>query len=632
MSEALDLLNDLSEGTPYTAQPETEGHIVIGEDRFITVPEGLKRIAVQHDHNIETVTFDCPRYWDEHDMSQMRVYVNYQRPDGVTGSCLCEEVWVDENDENLMHFNWTVGGHVTAEDGKLLVQVCIKKLKSGDGLNETEINHWNSEINEEMYISKGLDCSLAVPTNQPTQTKLLYCDENGSYTMVPDDGFVLDKVNVEVSVPEVGRASTTEQYTENGRYVITPPDDGCLLERVTVVVDVDATQKTTKMMEEYRTNDVYTIKPPDGYLLEEVTVVVEVDSGAEPEPIAKSDVTFYDYDGTVVAAYTTEEASELTELPTPPTHEGLTFQGWNYEIETVKTYCRRLNVGALYITDDGKTRFYITVDPGTGGEMQMTFDSERDGGTVTVDWGDGSEQDVYSTASDYVITHHVYSSPGNYCVTVWPNEGHTLKIGSGASGFAYGLSASRIRRVELGEGAALSDYSFDYVTTLETITIPAHIDGIPSYCFEYCTSLAHITVPMSATYIGECALYCCYSLRGVSLPEGVARLEQFSFQGSSLREAIVPEGTSTIAQGAFGYVYPLSFVQMPSTLETIEMDAFVSDTPYVYDCRACAAVPSLVRRDAIVNGSYILVPENLLAEWKAATNWSSHASYIVSSI
>lgn len=43
---------------------DDDPHIVIGPDKIVTVPEALKKIAVQHDHNIETVTFDCPRYWD----------------------------------------------------------------------------------------------------------------------------------------------------------------------------------------------------------------------------------------------------------------------------------------------------------------------------------------------------------------------------------------------------------------------------------------------------------------------------------------------------------------------------------------------------------------------------------------
>ena len=57
---AEELLDSLSEEeiSAYTADSATEEHIVVGADRFITVPDSLKRIAVQFDHNIETVTFD----------------------------------------------------------------------------------------------------------------------------------------------------------------------------------------------------------------------------------------------------------------------------------------------------------------------------------------------------------------------------------------------------------------------------------------------------------------------------------------------------------------------------------------------------------------------------------------------
>lgn len=71
MSQAEDLLDSLSEeeSSYFAGTSPNERHIVIGKDRFITVPEELKKIAVQGDNNIETVTFDCPRYWDEHDLS-----------------------------------------------------------------------------------------------------------------------------------------------------------------------------------------------------------------------------------------------------------------------------------------------------------------------------------------------------------------------------------------------------------------------------------------------------------------------------------------------------------------------------------------------------------------------------------
>lgn len=167
MSQANDLLNSLTEGGAGTSEDEVvvtpsgeagttpeERHIVIGRDRFVIVPEELKKVAVQYDHNIETVTFDCPRYWDDKDMSTMKIYVNYIRSDGFVGTCLCENVVVDENDSELMHFDWTISGNVTFAHGGLIFLVCAKTTDS-DGNEET---HWNSERCTDMYVSEGLKC------------------------------------------------------------------------------------------------------------------------------------------------------------------------------------------------------------------------------------------------------------------------------------------------------------------------------------------------------------------------------------------------------------------------------------------------------------------------------------------
>lgn len=167
MSQADELLATASESTAElgeavvgnmvvgfgTLPAEPEGNIVIGADRIITVPERLKRIAVQFDHNIETVTFDCPRYWDSLDMSLMRVYINYRRSDRVVGSYRAANVKVDEENNTLMHFDWTISRNVTTAKGPISFLVCIKKADE-DGNEE---NHWNSELCLDMYVSEGLE-------------------------------------------------------------------------------------------------------------------------------------------------------------------------------------------------------------------------------------------------------------------------------------------------------------------------------------------------------------------------------------------------------------------------------------------------------------------------------------------
>lgn len=171
MSQADILLDRLSENY------ETEGHVVIGRDRFITVPEELWRIAVQHDHNIERVTFDCPRYWDDNDMSTMNIYINYKLPNNTYSFSIAENVTVDEEDSDIIHFDWVISRDATLFAGQLIFLVCAKTVD--DEGNENL--HWNSETNDEMFISEGMVCCEAVLEPYPdVVTQLLMASERAN--------------------------------------------------------------------------------------------------------------------------------------------------------------------------------------------------------------------------------------------------------------------------------------------------------------------------------------------------------------------------------------------------------------------------------------------------------------------
>lgn len=159
MSQAEELLNSIQEeGIAPIPNADDEPHIVINSDRTITVPDQLKKIAVQFDHNIETVTFDCPRYWDEHDLSAMVICINYMTPGGTLDSYPATDISVDETDDKLLHFNWTISSNVTQFVGALSFLVCAKKTDESG----VEQLHWNSELCTSMTISKGMECETEI--------------------------------------------------------------------------------------------------------------------------------------------------------------------------------------------------------------------------------------------------------------------------------------------------------------------------------------------------------------------------------------------------------------------------------------------------------------------------------------
>lgn len=155
--ELLDSLDSANDVMVLSADPSTEPHIVIDANRFITVPDELKRIAVQYDHDVETVTFDCPRYWDEHDMSEWIVYINYRRSDNKAGQYCTSNITVDTDDSTIMHFDWTISKHATRANGPLTFNVCIKDSED----EENVLHHWNSELCNDCYISEGFELGIS---------------------------------------------------------------------------------------------------------------------------------------------------------------------------------------------------------------------------------------------------------------------------------------------------------------------------------------------------------------------------------------------------------------------------------------------------------------------------------------
>ena len=131
-------------------------HIIINNDRTVTVPTSVTKIGNRFDHNVNKVTFDCPRYADVEqtiDLSAMKIYINYIRPDKKPLSSLAENVTVDEADPTIMHFDFNVTRTVTLMDGVLDCLVCIKSTNS-EGV---EKHHWNSDIFSKLTVGKGME-------------------------------------------------------------------------------------------------------------------------------------------------------------------------------------------------------------------------------------------------------------------------------------------------------------------------------------------------------------------------------------------------------------------------------------------------------------------------------------------
>ena len=369
-------------------------------------------------------------------------------------------------------------------------------------------------------------------------------------------------------------------------------------------------------------------------------------NGGGTTPGAPGDITFYDYDGTIVTSWTLAELATKTALPDYPSHEGLTCQGWNWSLAELKTTNRKMNVGAMYITDDGKTRIYIRLEEGRTSPMLGVCPN----GTVTVDWGDGTTPDTLTGTDTTVVKwtpNHAYAAPGEYVIKLTVD---------GTMGF-YGVSASNqfsailryssasdnrnyvyrnsIEKIEIGSSVtSIASNAFYNCYSLTSITIPDGVTSIASNAFRYCYSLTSITIPDSVTSIANNAFSTCYSLLSITIPNGVTKIGSNAFSTCySLLSITIPNGVTSIANNAFGYCYSLASITIPNGVTKIGSVAFSNCYSVAfYDFSNHTSVPTLSNTDAfgsIAADCQIRVPTSLADAWKAATNWSTYADHIV---
>lgn len=159
MSLATTLLKSLGENAfdESYAQNIGEPHIVINASREVIVPEELRIIAVKSDKDIETVTFDCVRYWDDNDLSTFAIYLNYVLPDGEPGTYIPDDIVANEG-EDVFHFDWKIKDNITRKSGKISFAITAIKTKLQDG-EYVEEKRWSSLLNNDCSIAAGLDIS-----------------------------------------------------------------------------------------------------------------------------------------------------------------------------------------------------------------------------------------------------------------------------------------------------------------------------------------------------------------------------------------------------------------------------------------------------------------------------------------
>lgn len=395
-----------------------------------------------------------------------------------------------------------------------------------------------------------------------------------------------------------------------------------------------------------------------------VTGTYEGSGGGNPVA-EENDVIFIDYDGTIRYSYSAADFANLTALPANPSHAGLTAQGWNWTLADAKEYVAAygmLVIGQLYITDDGKTRLYVTIGSQILSRTLYWQQSAANG--VVIDWGDGSATETVAGTGNKSLSH-TYSSPGEYVIKLAPTEGTTMNLGNaGNTTTVFGDSRTTatyavinsLHKVELGSGCTMIDqYTFCNYRGLEVLTVPKAVRTIRSGSLQYCplkaiilgdtivsgwnfvdpiyySTAKYISIPKginndtgnlmyrecqylrricitpTATQMHQSAVYGCSNLKRIVIPSTVTTIGNTAMQNcASLEELTIPSGITTIGSKALQCQSLMKLVMLPTTPPTISSDT-LTNTPA---------------------GLVIYVPNGKLATYQAESNWSAYSSQMV---
>lgn len=377
-------------------------------------------------------------------------------------------------------------------------------------------------------------------------------------------------------------------------------------------------------------------------------------TGGGATVIPQSDVNFYDYDGTVIASYTAAEFASLSAMPDNPSHDGLTAQGWNWALSDAKAYVAaygKLEIGQMYITDDGKTRIYIHLEE----RLSLTLGLGVNG-TVDVDWGDGTSHSTitgtsidtkktashtYSAAGDYVIKLSVTGSMkffGQYSDTYLFDaymRGIVGKIEIGSGVTVIGVNAfyqcTGLAHISLPSGIIeIQNYAFGYTPRIEAVIVPNTVTTIGKSVW-YDSRLKRISIPKSVTSIDKQAFYSSVVLERITLPSTLTSIpEHFRYYGYSAKTIVVlADGITSIDSNAFAYCFGLEKVVIPSTVTSIGAGAF-SVTGLVEIHFKPTTPPTIANSSAfssLPTDCKIYVPSGKLSAYTSASNYPSSSTY-----
>ena len=492
-----------------------------------------------------------------------------------------------------------------------------------DGLSKVNVNiqpalqEKTATANGPVEADNGFDglSKVMVDVNPTLQNKAVKIENNGTQTVRADeDNDGLSEVNIEVNVKPVLQEKTA---TVNGDVEADEGYDG--LSKVNINVQPTLQSKTANIT----TNGTQTITPDEGVDgLEAVEIEVNVQPNLQKKTYRSNGIYKPDngYDGISEVTIDVDRSLQNKTITENGTHKA---DGPYWGLGTVTVDVKpKLQDKTVEITENGT--HVITQDDGSDGL-----------GTVEV------------------VVNVESSGSADDFMTQWLNKEYAGDI-SCETHLAYlndytFANQTQITSVKLPNITTLGTYCFKTCTNLGYVEIGG-ATKIPEYCFNSCSSLYELNIGGETTTWSKITTIGAHAFNGasnfavdlavplittVSQPSIFNNSGIISFTGAKVQSI----GTNTFANcpnltkvdiGKNSWVTSTStvFINANAFQNSKALTALVirKTSGAIYELKATSAFTGT----PIETGEgFIYVPDALVEQYKAATNWSTYADQIL---
>jgi len=143
--------------------------------------------------------------------------------------------------------------------------------------------------------------------------------------------------------------------------------------------------------------------------------------------------------------------------------------------------------------------------------------------------------------------------------------------------YAFSYCESLIDVVIPESVITIGNYSFENCSELDTVTFGNATQTIGNYAFTDCVDLIYIVLPEDLTFLGSNAFEGCVSMTSAEMSDTLTIIREYTFRNCTSLTSVVLSGNLTVIGEAAFYNCDIINLDIPASINTIGVDAFIGN-------------------------------------------------------